>query len=329
MKFACALLALILSLMLLAGVWGKILFDGRGPLQNEVLVTIPQGASVIGIGQLLSENGVVYNPIFFRAGVEALRAGPKLQAGEYAFPAGISLRQTIDKMVRGDIVIRQFTIPEGLTVHQIVARLNDIPELSGDVTRLPQEGRLLPQTYRYNAGETRQSIIDRMEKAMTETLDRLWAERDPDIALSTPDQALTLASIVEKETGVGRERATIAGVFYNRMRIGMPLQSDPTAIYALTDGKPQEDGQGPLGRRLTTKDLSADSPYNTYQNTGLPPGPIANPGEAALEAVLHPESNDFLFFVADGTGGHVFATDLADHNRNAAAWRKARKAAGN
>ena len=188
---------------------------------------------------------------------------------------------------------------------------------------------MLPETYNYTKAESRADILQRMRSAQQAAIDELWPKRAANLPFDTPEDALILASIVEKETGVGGERARIAGVFVNRLRIGMALQTDPTVIYALTMGKHKNDGQGPLGRRLLSKDLKVDSPYNTYRYPGLPPTPIANPGRAAIEATLNPEENDYFYFVADGTGGHVFSKILDEHNANAAKWRKIRKAQGN
>ena len=188
---------------------------------------------------------------------------------------------------------------------------------------------MLPETYLYMRGESREERIAMMQAAMEETLDALWRNRAKDLPEISKGEAVILASIVEKETAVDSERKRIAGVFWNRLKRGMRLQTDPTVIYAITEGKIQDEGQGPLGRRLLKKDLDVESPYNTYKYPGLPPGPIANPGRASLEAVLNPEKNDFLYFVADGAGGHVFSKTLEEHNQNVAKWRKIRKQQGN
>ena len=189
---------------------------------------------------------------------------------------------------------------------------------------IPEEGTLLPETYHYTKNGSRPNIINQMSKAMTEALDILWPQREEGLPFQTKEDAIILASIVEKETGIGLERARVAGVFVNRLRLGMKLQSDPTVIYAITQGRIKNEGRGPLGRRLLKKDLAIQSPYNTYERTGLPPGPIANPGYASIQAVLHPEAHDFLYFVADGDGGHAFAKTLSEHNRNVSKWRKIR-----
>jgi UPF0755 protein len=215
----------------------------------------------------------------------------------------------------GRTVVRHLTIPEGLTTVEILALLDDAPGLSGDRSP-PAEGTLLPETYNYSWGDSRAGMMARMQKAMAETLAKLWASRAAGLPLATPEAAVTLASLVEKETALAAERPRVAGVFVNRLRLGMRLQSDPTVVYALTAGK------GPLGRELTRADLEVPSPYNTYRIDGLPPGPIANPGRAAIAAALQPLASRELYFVADGSGGHAFASTLEEHNRNVTRWRK-------
>jgi UPF0755 protein len=220
-------------------------------------------------------------------------------------------------VIDGVTVKHRLTIPEGLTSAEIVALVAAAPDLEGSVpAALPADGSLLPETYFFSKGDTREQLLERMRKGMSDALAELWPARDGAVALKTVAEAVTLASIVEKETGLAAERPRVASVFFNRLAQGMPLQSDPTVIYALTGGK------GPLGRALLRADLQVASPYNTYANPGLPPGPIANPGRASLEAVLHPDSTKDLYFVADGSGGHAFAATLDEHNRNVAAWRK-------
>ena len=210
------------------------------------------------------------------------------------------------------------TVPEGLTSQEVVSILNGAYGLVGEITATPPEGSLLPETYRYIYGDTKAEMIRRMSKAMEDELDVLWAGRDPSVPFHSPDEAVILASLVEKETAVPAERSRIAGVFLNRLKRGMRLQSDPTVAYGLDQG-------GSLGRALTRDDLKAANPYNTYQIDGLPPGPIANPGKDALSAVLHPQATDELYFVADGTGGHSFAKTLNEHNQNVRQWRRLRK----
>jgi UPF0755 protein len=245
----------------------------------------------------------------------------QLKAGEYELAPGASMAEIARQMAEGRVLARSITVPEGLTVPQIVARLMAESSLTGEVTQLPPEGSLMPETYQFLRGDTRGSVIKRMQEAKTKLIAELWAKRAPGLPLKTPLEAVTLASIVEKETGVAPERGKVAGVFINRLRLGMKLQSDPTTIYAVTNGT------GELGRELLFKDLRVEHPYNTYHVTGLPPGPIANPGQASLAAVLNPLPHDYLYFVADGTGGHAFAKTLAEHNRNVQNWRKIERAA--
>jgi len=227
-------------------------------------------------------------------------------------------QQALRIVVSGQTVTRTLTIPEGLTSREIVARLRQAPGLTGEIAEVPDEGDLLPETYHYERGDSRSELMARMREAMDRTLDALWPERAEDLPFDSRLEAVTLASIVEKETAVPDERALVAGVFVNRLARGMRLQSDPTVRYALTEGEAE------LGRPLTRADWRIDHPYNTYQNAGLPPGPIANPGRDALEAALNPADTDYLYFVADGSGGHAFAKTLREHNRNVAEWRKVR-----
>lgn len=248
-------------------------------------------------------------------------AGNKLQAGEYQFPVGLTVLD-ITKMLRdGANVTRQITFAEGLSSYEIATRLRKDTTFTGPLEQRPREGSLLPETYNYSYGDTRMGLIKRMQQDQKKFLQTLWDARDQSLPLKTMEEAVVLASIVEKETGPkAEERPMVASVFINRLRKGMPLQSDPTVIYALTYGK------APLGRPLLRKDLSIESPTNTYQNAGLPPGPICNPGKAALRAVFEPANTDYIYFVADGTGGHAFAKTLKEHNKNVAKWIKVRRA---
>lgn len=296
--------------------WGALRIMAPGPLDHAETVVIPRGSGVEAIALTLDEAGVVDSPLLFVAGAKL--AGP-LKAGEYAFPAGISIDGILEMMRQGRTVVRRFTVPEGLTSAQVVALLEKEPALSGEVKAVPKNGSLLPETYHYSYGDSRAALIERMEHAMDQALAEAWKARDQNLPFDTPQQALTLASIVEKETGIAAERTKVAGVFVNRLLADMKLQSDPTVIFALTDGS------GELGRALTRNDWKVESPYNTYQVTGLPPGPIANPGRASIQAALHPERHDFLYFVADGGGGHVFAKTLPDHNKNVAKWREVQR----
>ncbi|MDB2682823.1 endolytic transglycosylase MltG [Alphaproteobacteria bacterium] len=296
------------------------------PMQGSAFFQVERGQGLSKIANNLHKEGLINDPFVFEVGARIKGVAGKLQAGEYQFEYGLSSEDIMNKMSVGTIYRRAVTIPEGLTVYQIYRRLNDVDELKGELQYVSnnQEGMFLPDTYMYQLGETKESVSLRMNKAMKDTLAELWPDREQGLPIKTVKQWVTLASIVEKETAVASERKRVAGVFINRLRKGMPLQTDPTVIYAITQGKHKNDGRGPLGRRLLSRDLKYDSPYNTYVSAGLPPGPIANPGRASLEAVLHPEKHNYIFFVADGQGGHVFSETLGEHNRNVAKWRKIR-----
>lgn len=322
---------LILSLLIVglcgtagAGWFAAHLYTKPNAMNAATLVVISSGAGVKGIANALTEARVIDQPLLFQIAVRLTKQHKNLKAGEYEFQPHQNMQSVIEQIAAGRVVHRRFTIPEGLTSWQIVNLLNGVEGLSGEIAA-PPEGSLLPETYDFQRGDDRAGKIVQMQTAMSKALDELWEGRAGDLPFATSAQAVVLASIVEKETGVATERARIAGVFVNRLRQGIPLQSDPTVIYALTNGQIQSDGMGALGRRLLKADLEIDSPYNTYKNAGLPPTPIANVGKAALEAVLHPESHNFLYFVADGSGGHVFAATLDEHNKNVAEWRKYRK----
>ena len=239
-----------------------------------------------------------------------------MRAGEYRFPAGISMDAAIALLASGETVKRRITVAEGLTTGEVLDLVGANEGLAGDLPPDVGEGSLLPETYYFSYGDTRSGLVRRMRESMKATLAALWEKRDPNILLATPEEALVLASIIERETALASERARISAVFHNRLRHGMRLQSDPTVAYALTLGRV------PLDRPLARSDLRVDSPYNTYRVNGLPPGPIANPGRASIEAALHPAPTHELYFVADGTGGHAFARSFAEHLRNVARWRR-------
>jgi UPF0755 protein len=298
--------------------WAHQRLTGPGPLEERTVVTIPRGAGVSAIAETLQDAGVIRSPLVFRLGARATGEATRLKAGEYAFPPRVSVRAALDILVAGKTVTRTLTVPEGLTSREVVALLREAEGLSGAIDRVPREGTLLPETYHYQQGDARAELIRRMRAEMDRVLAELWPGRADGLPFDTKREALTLASIVEKETAVPDERALVAGVFVNRLERGMRLQSDPTVRYALTEGEAE------LGRALTRADWKVDHPYNTYQHTGLPPGPIANPGRAAIAAALHPAETDYLYFVADGSGGHAFAETLEQHNRNVADWRAQR-----
>jgi UPF0755 protein len=312
-------LLLVLTIAVVAGgaYWAFKKFHEPGPAAADTTVVIERGLGVQTIAQKLADAGVISEPLVFMAGVRVYGEGRPLQAGEYRFTAHLNMRQVMEQMIDGATIAHRLTVPEGLTSAEIVALVVAAPDLEGGVpVVLPANGTLLPETYFFTKGDRREQILGRMSKAMSDTLAELWESRDATLPLKTPAEAVTLASIVEKETGVPDERSRVASVFYNRLDQGMALQSDPTVIYALTGGN------GSLGRALTKADLQIADPFNTYVHVGLPPGPIANPGRASLEAVLHPAATKDLYFVADGTGGHAFAETLVEHNKNVAAWRK-------
>src|SRR5437588_636337 len=304
------------------GYWLYREAEGPGPLTEPRTLIVPPHTGIGGIADLLAGEGVIRHGLVFEviAGLSA-RSGA-LKAGEYEFPAGVSVLQALDIIAGGRTVKHRLTIPEGLTSAEVMALLRDAPVLDGDTGPTPAEGELLPDTYVYSYGDTRKELVERMRRAMADALAELWPKRRPDLPLASPQEAVTLASVVEKETAREEERAHVAGVFLNRLRLGMKLQSDPTVLFSLGGN-----GAAKVERPLTHADLAVNSPYNTYLNKGLPPGPIANPGRTALRAAVRPERTEDLFFVADGTGGHVFAKTLGDQSRNITAYRHGAAAA--
>ena len=299
-----------------AYVWFDREVNAPGPLQTATTIIIAPGSGTPAIARILSSVGVVRYPLVME--LEARRSGKAraLKPGEYKFDPGVSVTAALDKLVRHDVVARFVTIPEGLTSGEAVAILGAAPGMTGEIKDKPAEGLILPETYRYEWGDTRETVLGRMRTSQAALLKELWDARAPNLPLDTPEQAVILASVVEKETGVAAERPRVAAVFVNRLRKGIRLQSDPTVIYGLAPAT------GALDRALTRADLEQATPYNTYVIDGLPPAPICNPGRAAIAAVLAPAASEDLYFVADGSGGHVFAATLDQHNRNVAAWRK-------
>ena len=283
---------------------------------DGTLVYIEQGSSVNKIARTLVEQNIIDDPLFFKIGARLTRAKGPLKAGEYLMPSTISTAEMIRILQAGKTHQRRVTIPEGLMAVEIIAMINETDGLSGTITDIPPEGSLLPETYHFDRGMDRRMLIARMQQAMQATIKELWETRADNLPLTTPEEAIILASIVEKETGIAAERPRVAGVFINRLNVNMALQTDPTVIYAITQGKQK------LDRPLYRKDLNIESPYNTYVVTGLPPGPIANPGRASIAATLNPEEHDYFYFVADGTGGHAFGKTMDDHARNVSNWRK-------
>ena len=288
-------------------------------LEKSVSVIIPRGLGTFAAANLLVDAGVIDKPWLFKLSARLLGQDRQLKAGEYVFSGDVSLYDAMEKIGNGDVFYRQITLAEGLTSKQMLQTLADELLLSGEMTLEAPEGSLLPETYSFVRNDTRNSIVARAQKSMNEALDAAWNNRQDDLPLKNKQELLILASIIEKETAIDSERRLVASVFVNRLRKGMKLQTDPTVIYALTNG------QKDLKRPLTRKDLSIDSPFNTYKYYGLPPEPICNPGKASLEAAAHPESSDYLYFVADGAGGHNFAVSLKEHNNNVRQWKKNRK----
>jgi peptidoglycan lytic transglycosylase G len=294
---------------------GKQRFGSPGPLPEDKVVNIPRGLGIKDIASLLQQQGVIDQPYVFIGGVMVLKARGGLKHGEYKFAKHASLADVVDTIIEGKVVQHALTLPEGLTSEQIVARLLENGALSGQIKEIPREGSLLPETYKFTRGMTRAQMIERMQHAAKSVLKELWEHRSPDLPLQSPDELVTLASIVEKETGRADERSRVAAVFVNRLKNKMRLQSDPTIIYGLTGGK------GSLGRPIMKSEIEQPTPYNTYVINGLPPGPIANPGKASLEAVANPARTKDLFFVADGTGHHLFSENYEQHQKNVAKLR--------
>jgi peptidoglycan lytic transglycosylase G len=313
-------LCVVLALGLLMGMAGV---DRQakepGPLPEDRVVLIPRNTGTSEIAGLLKREGVVERPLLFELYALLNRSKGQLKAGEFQFKARTSIDGAIATLIEGKAILHSLTIPEGLTSEQIVARLRENEILSGEIGETPREGSLLPDTYRIERGMTRQQLVNRMQGAQREVLNAVWSKRSPDMPIKTPQELVILASIVEKETGKGNERPRVAGVFHNRLAKRMKLQSDPTIVYGLVGGK------GTLGRGIAKDEITRPTPYNTYVVEGLPPGPIANPGRAALEAVASPARTKDLYFVADGTGGHAFAETYDQHLRNVARWRQIEK----
>ena len=285
-----------------------------GPLLNVTNVVVPKGASLKTVAEELSRAGVIDKPWLFRIMARINGLAKHLYAVEYQVLPWISLQAAMDKIARGEVFFRRITIPEGLTSGQIMYLIANYPDLEGEIDLDVKEGELLPEPYSFELGASRNSIILQARAAMQKALEEVWASRDSSLPLKDVNELLTLASIIEKETGVPEERPLVASVFLNRLKKGMRLQTDPTVIYAITEGETS------FGRSLKRADLKIDSPYNTYLNYGLPPGPICNPGREALMAAARPQQSDYLYFVADGKGGHRFARSLNEHNRNVKAW---------
>ncbi|WP_294335900.1 endolytic transglycosylase MltG [uncultured Sphingomonas sp.] len=318
-KLGC--LGLIIALAAIAGVFLVVQsWGGAGPLPRNTSVQIAQGSTLTSAADDLEKAGVLRSSGRFLLFAKIFGGNEPIRAGEYRFPAGVSQADALKLMQGGRTLQRFVTVPEGFPSVLVHDAVMAAPQLEGKVD-VPAEGSILPDSYSYERGDTRASVVERMQAAMTRYLDAAWAKRKPTTVAKTKQEALILASIVEKETGKPEERRTVAAVYSNRLRIGMPLQADPTTIYPITRGRP-------LGRRILRSELQAKNGYNTYAMPGLPVGPIANPGRASIDAVLDPAPSKALYFVADGTGGHVFADTLQQHNANVQKWYAIRRARG-
>ena len=318
-KLGCFTLVLVIAaavaLFLVVQSWG-----GAGPNRRTLAFTVPQGATLATAARDLEKAGAIRSAARFRQFARAFGSDDPIKAGEYRIPPHLSQAEILKMLQGGRTFQRLVVVPEGWPSVQVQDALRDAQGLTGPAP-LPPEGSVLPDSYAFDRGDTRVSVVTRMQKAMRDYLAAAWAKRKPGIAVTTPEQAIILASIVEKETGKPSERRLVAAVYGNRLKRGMMLQADPTVIYPITHGRP-------LGRRIRESELRAVNGYNTYAETGLPRGPIANPGRASIDAVLDPADSQALYFVADGSGGHVFANTLAEHNVNVAKWRAYRAAHG-
>lgn len=294
-------------------------FQQPGPLEANTHFMVRPGNGLSEIATNLERNGIIADARIFRyVTATYLRKGDTLKAGEYEIKARASMKDIMGILESGKSILYSVVMPEGLTVRQMMLRLAEDTVLEGDLpSELPSEGSLRPDTYKFSRGSKRADIIQQMRVAQQKMVDQIWERRDPDLPIKTKEEFVVLASIVEKETGKEDERAHVASVFINRLQRGMRLQSDPTIVYGIFGGEGK-----PSDRPIFKSDLAKQTPYNTYQIKGLPPTPIANPGRAALEAVANPWRTKDLYFVADGTGGHVFAATLEEHNANVRRWRR-------
>ena len=301
------------------GFWVYGGFTRPGPLQHDTILIVPPSTGINIIAKELASRGIISKAFIFRVGVKFFSEQEVMKAGQYLFTAHLSSRDVVKLLQTGKTVVHRITFAEGLTSTEIAAQLALTEGLTGDLSLPIAEGSLLPETYHFSYADPRSGLIKRMRKGLSKLMMGLWPYRDANLPFKSQREALILASIVEKETGKPSERAHIAGVFINRLRKKMRLQSDPTVVYGITKG------QGPLGRSLRRSELRQKTAYNTYTNYGLPPTPIANAGRKSIEAVLHPMKTNDFYFVADGTGGHLFSRTLKQHNHNVSKWRKIEK----
>jgi UPF0755 protein len=315
---ANALTLLILGLVLLFGIvtWVQSEYRGPGPLTEPLRLEVPRGETLAGVAAILDEQGAISNPAIFRVAARYSDMDSGIRFGEYEIPAGASMREILEQLNTGGNIFRQIVVPEGWTSFQVVEALRARDDLTGEIAEVPPEGSLAPAGYDYQRGDLREALIERMQAEQARIVAEAWEARDPDLPLQSPEELLILASIVEKETGQPEERGEVAGVFVNRLERGMRLQTDPTVVYGITEGRET------LGRGLRRSELVEPTAYNTYVIEGLPPGPIANPGREAILAAANPQTTENLYFVADGTGGHAFAATLEEHNANVMVWRR-------
>jgi UPF0755 protein len=318
-----SLASILLVVLGLAGavvLYAKITFEAAGPLAEDRIFMVSRGMSTPAIAQGLEEAGIISDENVFLAAAYATRNYRRMKAGEYLFAKNASMADVMALIVSGKELVYKVSVPEGWTVSQVVERVSAHESLAGEISEAPPEGSILPDTYLFRRGMTRERLIGEMREAQEKLLEDLWAKRAANLPFKTPEEALILASIVEKETAIPAERPLIAAVFLNRLRAGMRLQSDPTIIYGITGGKTR------LDRPILKSDIETTTPFNTYRIAGLPPTPIANPGRESIAAVLNPIESKALYFVADGTGGHVFAESLEDHRKNVRKWRVVERA---
>ncbi len=319
-KLGCALVAIVALLGLAAGGWFTAGWYGSSEVSEDTQFVVSSGSSLTSVARQLEADGHIASADAFLLRAKILGGGDPVQAGEFMLPAGVSPARILETFQKGDVIRRFVTIPEGMPSIMVHERLMAEPLLTGEIP-VPEEGSILPDTYDFERGEERTKVLARMQVAMRNFLAEAWPKRQQDIAVSSPEEAVALAAIVEKETGISSERQQVAGLYSNRVKEGMLLQADPTIIYPITKGKP-------LGRRIRQSEIRALNDYNTYTMTGLPKGPITNPGKASIEAVLNPAKTTSLYMVADGTGGHVFSDTLAEHNANVERWRAVQRERG-
>jgi len=319
-RAGCLILGIVAAALLFFAVDFIGSWTHAGPLKHDTTVVVPEGASLRGMAHELEQQGAIRSADRFLLQAKLFGGKGVIKAGEYRVPTGASGADILAILQSGKTINYLVVIPEGMPSILVHERLMANKDLAGDVA-VPEEGSVMPDSYAYQKGETRKAVLARMQAAMTRFLAEQWPRRSTNAVVATPEQAITLASIVEKETSIPAERPIVAGVYGNRLRTGMMLQADPTIIYPITKGKP-------LGRRIRRSEITAVNDYNTYAMTGLPKGPIANPGRTSIEAVLRPAETRALYFVADGAGGHIFAETLEEHNANVRKWFEIRRARG-